>query len=97
MAFKWWKKKSHYFVTEAERSVPPVMRKTAGFVYDRRSGAVLSWHQCVVVDVETMEESNVNLWMDWLEYGDSNAARRLAQSCGVPLDYLAMSEGAWND
>ena len=39
----------------------------------------------------------MGLWLDWIEYGDIFAARRLAQSCGVPLDYLAMSEGAWND
>lgn len=97
MAFKWGKKKKNYFMTDVERNLPPVMRKTTGFVYDRYNGKVLPWHQCVVVDVESMDDSNVSLWLDWLEYGDVSAARALARACGVPLDYLAMSEGAWND
>ena len=97
MAFRWKRKKFRYFMTDVERKLPQTMKKTTGFVFDRYNGKVLPWHQCVVVDVESMDESNAGLWLDWIEYGDISAARRLAQSCGVPLDYLAMSEGAWND
>jgi len=91
MAFK-WKKKPKYFMTDVERVAPPIMKKTTGFVYDRYNGKILPWHQCIVVDVESMDSENVGVWLDWLEYGDINAARKLAQSCGVPLDYMAMSK-----
>ncbi len=96
MAFKWRRKKqSKWFYTDVERKAPPVGRKTAGFVYHRGADVVIPWHQCIVVDIESCDESTTELWLDWLEYGDMVAARRLAEKVGVPMDYLAVAEGGW--
>jgi hypothetical protein len=97
MAFKWRRKKQDkWFSTAVEKQGPPSKgKKAAGFVYHRGAGVVIPWHQCILVDVESCGDSNVDLWLDWLEYGDVNAARRLAELVGVPMDYLAIRVDGW--